>query len=115
MLGDHGANCVGGATLSERGMSALSLDEVRAIGHLAAREVASGQAEVVDVAARPDAMGDPAYYMSFRVADGPDDDEVGLFLRLSHRVRDMLVERGDDTYPLVELVGPLSRAVALHG
>ena len=95
-------------------MSVLSLDEVRAIGRRAASEVAAGAAEVIEVDAGPDAMGDPAYYLSYRL-DRKHDDEVELFLRIAHRVRDMLVARGDDTYPLIELVGPSSKASRLNG
>ena len=81
----------------------LSLDDVRTIGRDAAREVAGGGVEVVDVRSGVDWSNDPAYFLSFRVTNAGVDDDARLFLGISRHVHDRLREHGDERWPYIDI------------
>lgn len=88
-------------------MAELHLDEVKSIGRAAARSLAGDDLEMVDAVARPDGSDEVSYFITYRLTRDRDREAIHkLFLGISHRVRDTLIERGDEHYPYIDLLGP---------
>lgn len=76
------------------------------IGLEAAQHVAGADTvERVEVVAGYDSAERPAYFFSFLIDDGGDRQRTGLIhIRLGQKLRDELIARGDEHYPIVRIL-----------
>lgn len=89
-----------------RAMARLSGSELEQIGLEAAKGVVgAGAVEEVEVVAGLDTSDEPAYFFSFLVDQGEHRQSSGLlWTRLGQKIRDALIEQGDDSYPYVRVL-----------
>ena len=86
-------------------MADLPMKDIRAISLDAARSIAGSQAGDAEVAIGLDSYDEPAYYITLQLEPGqpailtPSDK-----IRISLKIRDALIEAGDERYPFVRFL-----------
>jgi hypothetical protein len=80
-------------------------NDLKVIALKAAQSVLGpGKVETVDVVSGNDSSDEPAYFISFMIDQDRDAERaVRLWNRLAEKIRDTLVERGDEAYPYVDI------------
>ena len=95
-------------------MTELHLQDLERIGLLAAQDVIGDGVDEVEVRPGVDVDHRPAYFITYRFHDEDDRTRASLLrIRLSQAIRDALINRGDQGYPYVRLLG--DRDWALRG
>lgn len=86
-------------------MTELLLASVENIGREAAHEVIGEKVEDVEAAPGQDSSDGTAYFISFRFARDRDRAKAALLrTRLAQKIRDKLLEAGDEHYPIIRLL-----------
>jgi hypothetical protein len=88
-------------------MSPFSARELQDIALREARRVLGDDVEAIDVREGVGSFDEPAYFITYRFRDNATrfaafDRETTLFLA----IRDALLERGDERFPFMRMLGP---------
>jgi hypothetical protein len=89
------------------GLDSISPEHLKDIGLDAAREVVGeGRAREIEVAVDLDSTNEPACFFSFLIEQDGDPMRAALQrTRLGQRIRDKLIDRGDERYPYIRVLG----------
>jgi len=87
-------------------MVQVSEQNLKEIGETAAREIMGARAEQVEVKAGVDHTGEPAYFFAFLIEQEGDAVRAALKRsRLGRKIRDDLLNLGDEAYPFIRVLG----------
>lgn len=84
-------------------MAQLPIHRIEEIGLAAARAIAGGKVRAIRVRPALDSADEPAYFLSF-LSETSQTGRPEVLLDIAHKVRDELIENGDESYPYIRLV-----------
>jgi hypothetical protein len=87
-------------------MTRIPESDLKEIGLEAAQSILGpGKVEAVEVVSGHDSSDEPAHFFSFLIEEDRDPKQaIRVWSSLAQKIRDTLIERGDEAYPYIHIL-----------